>query len=340
MSIRCPNCGSFSCVISAERVLDIASTLYTKCRACCDLTLLKTSKIDLSGMDFGDFRCTECGRSPLDAVMAHVLAISTAHKERHALSLREVGTPLLSPGVPTNAPPHIGYHNLLLLTNQILIADASDEILREVPEVAGVIFGDAKRVIGLAHTSARPYTCRLLAGCDTRADMIASAYGELLIYKSQSKIHIEHNNTAKMAKLGALPIAGRVVLDGLAGPGSLGLMSSLMGAQKVILNDAWLPAVENAFLNLRVNREMLGIRKIERASMTNRGSRNTPQLFCTATTKHGIIELFHGDFHAFNIRDSEAEIVLLDPFPGEEGQFRAIDEEVRKNNPKADIIYF
>src|SRR5450756_3015217 len=83
------------------------------------------------------------------------------------------------------------------------------------------------KVFGLEDHHAAPNTCRVLAGCDVRADLVTSAYGQILVHKSQSKIHIEHNNMAKMAKLGALPIAGRVVLDALAGPGTLGLMSAV-----------------------------------------------------------------------------------------------------------------
>jgi len=143
----------------------------------------------------------------------------------------------LSPGVPTYAPPHIGYHNLLLHDQSTTYRRCERQNSPRVPEVAGVIFGDTKRVIGLAHSQAQPHTCRVLAGCDIRADLVASAYGRILIYKSQSKIHIEYDNAIKMAKLGALPVSGRVVLDALAGPGSLGLMSVLMGAQRVILND-------------------------------------------------------------------------------------------------------
>jgi 16S rRNA G966 N2-methylase RsmD len=226
------------------------------------------------------------------------------------------------------------------LTEQRLIADASDRILRDVPEVAGVIFGEAKRVIGLAHSQAQPHTCRVLAGCDIRADLVASAYGQLLIYKSQSEIHIEHDNAVKMAKLGALPLSGRVVLDALAGPGSLGLMSVLMGAQRVILNDAWLPAVKNAYLNLRVNKTILGLRTIKRAPATKGESDKAPELFCTATTENGVIELYHGDFQEFNIQDSGADIILLDPFPSTESQFKALYVELRQKNPKVQIVYF
>jgi 16S rRNA G966 N2-methylase RsmD len=327
-------------VTPAEYILKIAPTMYAKCQACHDLVLQKTDEINLSDISFDDLKCTNCGRRPLDAVMAHILATSVRRKERPKLSLREVGTPLLSPGVPTYAPPHIGYHNVLLLTNQRLIAEASDRILREVPEVAGVIFGDIKQVIGLAYSQAQPHTCSVLAGCDIRADLVTSAYGQILVYKSQSKIHIEHDNAVKMARLGTLPISGRVVLDALAGPGTLGLMSVLMGAQRVILNDAWLPAVENIYLNLRVNKKILGIRTIKRAPITKKQPDKTPKLFCTATTDNGVIDLYHGDFQQFNIEDFHVDIILVDPFPGTENQFNALSEELRKKNPRVLVFYF
>jgi len=339
MRFCCPSCGSFSCVSSAESILKIAPTMYVKCPSCHDLVLKKTEEIDLSDINFGDFACADCGRRPLDAVMAHILATSVPRKDRPTLSLREIGTPLLSPGVPTYSAPHIGYHNLLLITNQPLIADASHRILQKVPEVAGVVFGDTKRIIGLADSKSRPHTCRVLAGCDIRADLVSSAYGRVLIYKSQSKIHIEHDNTVKMAKLGALPVSGRVVLDALAGPGTLGLMSLLMGAERVILNDAWLPAVENAYLNLQVNKRILGIRTIERASTTNNGSEKAPELFCTATTDNGVLELYHGDFHEFDIQDFRVDIILVDPFPGTEGNFSALSNELRKKHAKVQVVY-
>ena len=270
--------------------------------------------------------------------MAQILAVSAGpNKNQPKLTLRQIGTPLLSPGVPTYAPPHIGYQSLLLLTKQQIIADASNLILRDIPEVRGVIYGDMKRVIGLAKRHATPYVCRVLAGCDLRADLVTSAYGQILVYKSQSKIHIEHDNTTKMMKLGTLPIAGCVVLDALAGPGTLVLMSVLMGAQKVILNDAWLPAVENAYLNLQTNRGILGIRTLHRAPITKRASGRGPDLFCSATTDHAIIELYHGDIEEFNIRDSGANLVLLDPFPGTEPYFKAFSEEIRNKHPEVHI---
>jgi 16S rRNA G966 N2-methylase RsmD len=324
-------------VNSAEDVIKKAPTLYAKCASCNDLILDKTTKVDVTQISFDKLKCTDCGKRPLDAVMAHILALSVGQKSRPNLTLRQVGTPLLSPGVPTYAPPHIGYKNLLLLTKQRIIADASDLIFSHVSEVKGIIYGDMKRVIGLADSSATPFTCSVLAGCDMRADLVTSAYGQILVHKSQSKIHIEHDNAAKMAKLGMLPIAGRVVLDALAGPGTLGLMSVLMGAQKVILNDAWLPAVENAYLNLQANRQILGIRTLRRVATPKRLD-GAPALFCTATTNRAIIELYHGQFEEFDIQDSGVHLILLDPFPNSERYFKDLSAEIHNKHPNVNIV--
>jgi hypothetical protein len=338
MRLRCPSCGSCSCVNSAESVIRAAPSLYARCASCNDLVLDKRGQINLPDIGFDDLRCKNCGRRPLDAVMAHILSLSDGQESRPALTLRQVGTPLLSPGVPTYAPPHIGYQNLLLLTKQRMVAGASDLILKHVPEVKGVIYGDMKKVIGLQDRHVAPYTCRVLAGCDMRADLVTSAYGQILVHKSQSRIHIEHNNTAKMAKLGALPIAERVVLDALAGPGTLGLMSVLMGAKKVVLNDAWLPAVENAYLNLQANREMLGIRMLRRTSIKNRAPNRTPNLYCVATTDHTRIEVYHGEFEEFNIEDSGVDLILIDAFPNTTSYFLDMAEEIHRKYPGIDTV--
>jgi hypothetical protein len=338
MHLRCPSCGSSSCVNSAESVIKAAQSLYARCISCNDLVLDKRGQINLPDTGFDDLRCKNCGRRPLDAVMAHILSLSGGQESRPALTLQQIGTPLLSPGVPTYAPPHVGYQNLLLLTKQQIVADASDLILKHVPEVKGVIYGDMKKVFGLEDHHAAPYTCRVLAGCDVRADLVTSAYGQILVHKSQSKIHVEHNNMAKMAKLGALPIAGRVVLDALAGPGTLGLMSVLMGAQKVVLNDAWLPAVENAYLNLQANREILGIQMLHRTSTKNRAPSSAPNLYCIATTDNTRIEVYHGEFEEFNIGDSGVDLILLDSFPNTARYFIDMAEEIHRRYPGIDIV--
>jgi hypothetical protein len=224
------------------------------------------------------------------------------------------------------------------LSDQPIVAAASERILRDVPEVKGVIYGNAAEPFGLAYKEAAPRTCRTLAGCDMRADLVSSAYGQLLIYKSQSKIHIEHDNRIKIAKLGALPIADHVVFDALAGPGTLGLTCVLMGAKKVVLNDAWLPAVENAYLNLQVNRHVLGIQSISRAPRAAKASGSSSYLYATAKTHRAFIQLYHGTFETFDIEGSETHVILVDPFPGTETHFEALIENIHRKYPHIHVI--
>jgi predicted Zn finger-like uncharacterized protein len=338
MRFVCPECGSRSCVQAAERVIAAAPTLYVKCPSCNDLILEKAEEINLTSIRFDSLRCENCRKRPLDVVMAHILASSVQNKKRPGLTLRQVGTPLLSPSVPIYARPQIGYKRLLLLTDQPVIAAASERILRDVQEVKGVIYGNAAEPFGLAYKDATPRTCRTLAGCDMRADLVTSAYGQLLIYKSQSKIHVEHDHSIKMAKLSMLPIADRVVFDALAGPGTLGLTCALMGAKKVILNDAWLPAVENAYLNLQVNRYILGIQSISRAPRAAKASDSSSYLFATAKTHRGFINLYHGAFEEFNIKGSGTHVILVDPFPSTEAHFEALIENIHRKYPRVHII--
>ncbi len=339
MSLICPNCGSSSCVATAEKIIAQAPVLYTKCKRCQDLTLDKQSRIDLSGLVFEDFSCVKCGKRPIDAVMGHILALAVRDKRRPDLSLREIGTPLLSPSVPLYASPHLGSRSLVLLTNKQVIAQASRSILRDVPEVKAILYGDPTKTIGIVHSQIEPYTFQVLAGCDLRADLAVSAYGQLLIYKSQSKIHIEHDNRAKMHKLGNLPLAGAVVFDALAGPGTLGLMSVLMGAKKVILNDVWHPAINDTYLNMCINEQILGLYSINRTQHLDFDSDRAPILCATARGESTELELYQGRFEQFCSQELEADIILVDAFPGTERMLQPSIQNIKRENPDVCIVY-
>lgn len=334
MHIKCPTCGSKNCIASPEHVIVASDTLYQKCDTCNDVILDKIAALDLSSIKYNDTYCDKCGKRPLDAVMAHILALSCEDQKRPNITLREVGTPLLCPGVCTYSAPVLGPNTLIVLTKQQQIANAAHRIVDEVAEVKGVIQRADERTIGLVDSDVPPYTCDVVAGCDMRADLITSAYGQLLIYKSQSKAHIEHDNTIKMLKIGSLPIEDSVVLDGLAGPGTLGLTAVLMGASKVILNDAWLPFIKNAYLNLRVNKHSLGITSITKASFDGlKDVATTPYLISKAQTTQCEIELYHGDLREFEDIPAEADVVLIDAFPGSEHRWISTIEQV-KNTTK------
>jgi len=335
----CPNCGGTSCVVAVEAIIAQAPFLYTKCERCADLALDKQSKIDLSEISFEDYACSGCGKRPLDAVMGHILSLVVDDKKKPDMSLREVGTPLLAPNVPLYASPHLSNRSLVLLTNKRTIAHASDQIVQDVPEIKAILYGDPARVIGLAHTQIGAYTCQVRSGCDLRADLVTSAYGQLLIYKSQSKIHIEHDNREKIHKLGSIPLQGAVVFDALSGPGTLGLTSVLMGAKKVILNDAWHPAVNDAYLNMCVNRRVLGLRSIKRIRDEDRSSYGEPTLFSVARGDSAEIELYDGTFEQFSDQELNVDVILVDPFPRTEFRFQRTISKIKQKNPTARIYF-
>lgn len=101
-----------------------------------------------------------------------------------------------------------------------------------------------------------------MSGCDVRADALQ---GDLCLYRSQSDCHIEfwRNNSVKVKAVEKLfldeLLEGAVVVDGFASVGTLGLLAVLGGARRVILNDAWLPAIRNLLINLEVNKGALNI---------------------------------------------------------------------------------
>jgi hypothetical protein len=233
-------------------------------------------------------------------------------------NLRSVGTPLIAVGFPLAYPPRLGQRSLIILGER-LNKVAAKAIVERIPEIKGVIL--SKGVPGVRAANASPLENELLAGCDLRADVVGSIFGELVIYKSQSKIHIEFPKASapKMKILEELYFQGKIcdVVDGLCGPGTLGLTCALAGARHVVLNDAWLPAVENAVLNIEVNKELLGVMEIEHLEYPSETVGRDPVLIGRA---HGQceIEVYHGDLMKLFSKVRPASLCLIDHFPGED----------------------
>ncbi len=311
----CPTCGR-DCIRPASEVLANLDRIFMACPACePDPALDKGAP--LASLPREVERCPACGRAPLDAVMLDALHIMEEHGLRSKKdNLRSVGTPLISIGYPLAYPPRLGKQSLIIVGER-LNKDAAEAMLKSIPEIKGVIL--SKGVPGVRDLQAAPLENRLLAGCDLRADVVAGLFGELLIYKSQSKIHIEFPKIGapKMKILEHLYFSGKLkdVADGLCGPGTLGLMCALAGARRVVLNDAWLPAVENVMLNLEVNRSLLGIDEIERLETPPSAVGSEPVLIGRA---HGVceIEVYHGDLKRLFTRAFPARLCLIDHFPG------------------------
>lgn len=312
--MKCPSCGQ-SCPRPAEEVLSEIAEMYMACPACPpDPRLDKVRPL-------GDLppevkRCPSCKKAHLDGVMLDCLRILAELGLRDkGDSLRSVGSPLIAIGYPLAFPPRLGPGSLLI-SGERLNREAAEDILARVPEVKGIILG--RDLAGV--TRAAPRENLLLAGCDLRGDVVQSLFGELVIYRSQSKMHIEfpRESAPKMRILeeALLNTKAIEVADGLCGPGTLGLMCILGGAKRVVLNDIWLAAVENVMLNLEANRSLLGLVEIERLEHPQSDIGSEPVLVGKA---HGSceVEVYHGDLARLFSRAKPADICLIDPFPGE-----------------------
>lgn len=316
--MKCPTCGS-DCVQDPEQVLDGLFQLYMPCRSCPpDLLYDKNEPFNENiGKDTG--RCTNCGRRHLDYVIGHVLTIGRANGHFSVdATLKEVGTPLIEFGFQIPYPPRLPEKSLVLIMDTVT-EEMARMITENVPEIKGVIKrkGHPSKSIGLLDTESTPHTYELLSGCDLRCDVVSSTFGELCIYKNQSTIHIEFNNT-KIKKIEALFIKGEldnaVVVDGFCGPGTLGLLCALGGAKKVILNDAWLPAVRNAILNIKANSNLLGA-KIEFELIDHdKLIGEEPVLMAKAGGRTEIL-VYHGDIRKLPNANKVCDICLIDTFP-------------------------
>jgi hypothetical protein len=166
-----------------------------------------------------------------------------------------------------------------------------------------------------------------------RCDAVSSSFGELCVYKNQSKIHIEFNNT-KIAKIEELFFKGELenstIVDGLCGPGTLGMLCILAGARKVTFNDAWLPALENTILNLKMNSSLLGIKinfeKVDYHKLIG----DEPVLLASAQGSAQVL-VYHGDIRKLDLVVRDCDICLIDTFPAvDPSRFMAACKDISK----------
>lgn len=315
--MKCPTC-SEDCVIPAEKVLDELFQMYMACSTCPDDPGFNKSAPFTEDIDLDTGCCEKCGKRHLDHVIGNVLTILRKKGQFSGAALREIGTPLISFGYQIPYPPRLGKNSLVLIMDSIT-KDMAEELVTSVPEIKGVIkrTGTPSKSVGILDTESKPHTYELLAGCDTRCDIISSLFGELCIYKSQSMIHVEFNNT-KIRKIEELYLGGKldnsVIVDALCGPGTLGLLCALGGARKVIMNDAWLPAVRNTIMNLKANSDVLGL-KIELEN-TNYSKMigEEPVLMAKASGTAEVL-VYHGDIRYLEKEVRESDICLIDTFP-------------------------
>jgi len=328
-SISCPTCGGSGCIEPSENILDNLYSIYMACNSCPpDPKLKKDAPFQIIKQEgYNDTPCNNCGARHLDIVMAEALAIMIEHGCRSKEArLFDVGTPLIAIGRPLAFAPRLKTDDLVLIADNIDRQVA--EKLVDIPEIKGVIkrMGTPSQSVGILDTDSKPHTYELLAGCDMRCDVVASSFGELCIYKNQSKIHIEFGRESpeKMRVLEGLHmqghLTGKTVVDGFCGPGTLGLMCVLTGAEHLILNDAWRTAIENTLINIEANKEILGVgikleKFVDTSTLPDIG--DEPVHVAQAKGDGVVIDVFHGDFRKLlNVDEvDKIDICLIDTYP-------------------------
>lgn len=323
----CPACGGKNCIKSLEEVLAASPSMYVPCSTCMadqpldKLTPLREVDTPVSS-ESG--RCPACGRRHIDLVMAQVLDILIdSGLKSETTALKDVGTPLITWGVELLEPPRLGSKELLVVLDDV-DRPAAERIVAEVPEIKGVLrrYGGQRKSVGLMDTGQEPHLYDLLAGCDVRADILISLVGEFCFYRRQSLMHIEYwrNNSVKIKVLERMfldgDLAGKTVVDGMASAGTLGLMAAAAGARKVILNDAWLPAVESTLLNIEANQGLLDVR-LERLRPLSSLPLIGDEPVLVARASGGVeLEVYHGDVRKLAGVVKSCDVCILDPFPG------------------------
>jgi hypothetical protein len=313
--MKCPVCGD-ECIQPAGEVLAGIEQRYSACSACAPEPNLDKTK---GAKDLPERvnRCPSCGKATIDAVMLDALRLLQQFGLRDGNdSLRSVGSPLIEVGYPLAYSPRLGPRSLILFGSGYN-KEAAEAMVEHIPEIKGVIL--SRGVAGVVDMESRPQENLLLAGCDMRADISQSLFGEAVVYKSQSRIHIEFSRQSapKMKILEQLFFQGKLrdVVDGLCGPGTLGLMCILAGAKRVVFNDAWLASIQNVLINLEANKSLLGIDKIEYPEQSLSAVGKEPVLVGRASGQCEI-EVYHGDLRRLFSRARPGGICLIDHFPG------------------------
>jgi hypothetical protein len=317
--MKCPVCG-MDCVRSAKDLLATLPVIFLPCPECSMRSLDK--RRPHTPLDFAE-PCS-CGKRFIDEVFAHIYVIMV---EECDLTISDpliaAGSPLVHPGFAMDRPPFLPQNSLVLLSSRVNRA-AAERMIREVPEVRGVVkTGDFVPGIADPDLKSVPRVYNLLAGCDVRADIFPLPTGPLVIYKQQSLVHIEFPRSgypkiqSVIQHVGAPPV--RHFIDACCGVGTLGLTAACLGVPHVMMNDAWYASAFWSAFNLEVNREYLNISRVrifEQIDDMQKHPVSRDQIKIAETEGEQIIEVYQGDFHTLPevISSGIRPVTVLDLF--------------------------
>jgi hypothetical protein len=314
------------CVKAAKDILAMLPAVFLPCAACSMRTLDK--RAPLPTLEFG--QPCRCGKRFIDEVFAHMYVIMVEEGDLKPTDpLIAVGSPLVHPGYAMDRAPFLPQKSLTLLT-PAATKKTAERLVEEVPELRGVIKKE-DFIPGIASPDIEsvPRVYELLAGFYVRADIFPIRTGPLVMYKQQSRIHIEFPRggypkiRAVEHQVGNPPV--KYFVDACSGVGTLGLAAACLGVPHVVLNDAWYASAFWSAFNLEVNREYLRIDRVrifEQEEDMHKHPVTREPIKIAETEGEQIIEVYQGDFSRLHT------VLSLDPPP-----VTALDLFEKKDSP-------
>jgi len=288
------------CVKSAKDILVTLPTIFFPCAECSIRTLDKRAPLPV--LEYG--KPCSCGKRFIDDVFAHMYVIMVEEGDLLPTDpLIAVGSPLVHPGYAMDRPPFLPQKSLTLLTS-VATKKTALRLMEEVPELRGIIKKE-NFIPGISSKDidSLPRVYELLAGCDVRADIFPIRNRPLVIYKQQSRVHIEFPRSgypkihAVEQHVGNPPVS--YFIDACSGVGTLGLTAASLGVAHVVLNDAWYSSAFWSAFNLEVNREYLRIERVriyeQEEDMQKHPVVKEP-IIIAETEGEQAIEVYQGDF--------------------------------------------
>ena len=297
--MKCPVCG-MDCVKSAKEIVALLPAIFLPCSECNIRILDKQAPLPF--LEYGQ-PCS-CGKRFIDEVFAHMYVIMVEEGDLQLTDpLTAVGSPLVHPGYSMDRPPFLPQKSLTLLT-PAATKKTAERLMEEVPELRGVIKKE-NFIPGISSSTidSVPRVYELLAGCDVRADIFPLRNGPLVMYKQQTRIHIEFPRSgypkirAVEQWVGSPPV--KFFIDACSGVGTLGLAAACLGVPHVVLNDAWYASAFWSAFNLEVNREYLRIDRVrifEQEEDMQKHPVLNEQVKIAETEGEQSIEVYQGDF--------------------------------------------
>ena len=261
MTRKC-SCGK-NCYTTFEN-LDQKIENLQECENCRDVQIKKFSPLkDLIDFDelTGDYMKCSCGKRPIDIVMSHILKIMIEEGiVPEKATLRRNSPVPLSEFYYSSLNPQFINENSLILLHPDFTKEIASKLIKEVPEVKGVLKGSPQDTVGQLNKNSKIKHFELLEGCDIQSNVMRTLINEkIIVNKEQSKHHIEVAPTteSKLVKLHNYlknnNIQKGIAVDAMCGSGVIGTYLLKYGFEKVIFNDIYPEAIENLKETLEVN---------------------------------------------------------------------------------------